>query len=167
MSSPDAPNTPEAPDAPLHDRWHFIRDMLVFQLKLVLGNVLNFVMLPVSLVAGVYDLVIQPKARHGENFYKVLEWSREADEAINIYGAIGGYHRTGASPAAVCVEASAPPDDAAASGGRWRGTTVDGVVRSVEDVIVREIRKGGTAASVKTAVDKLLDEIQRDSNKKR
>lgn len=148
---------------PGHDRWHFIRDMLVFQLKLVLGNVLNFVMLPVSLAAAVYDLMVKPKERQGENFYKVLEWSREADEAINVYGAIGGYHPTGRSPAAVCAEEAQQAADAAAG---WRGTTVDGVVRSVEDVIVREIRKGGSAASLKAAIDRVLDQMQRDAGSK-
>lgn len=158
---------------PGHDRWHFIRDMLVFQLKLVLGNVLNFVMLPVSLAAAVYDLMVKPKERQGENFYKVLEWSREADEAINVYGAIGGYHPTGRSPAAVCAEeaqqaadAAAGTDPGASSAAGWRGTTVDGVVRSVEDVIVREIRKGGSAASLKAAIDRVLDQMQRDAGSK-
>lgn len=172
-ASRPSPDVSRPTTDPGHERWHFIRDLLVFQLKLVLGNLLNFVMLPVSLAAAVYDLLVKPKERQGENFYRVLEWSREADEAINVYGAIGGYHSTGRSPAAVCAEDAQPAADVAGgtdpggpSGAGWRGTTVDGVVRSVEDAIVREIRKGGSAASLKAAIDRLLDQMQRDAGSK-
>ena len=38
--------------------------------------------------------------------------------------------------------------------------TVDNVISSVEGAIVREYQKGGTAASMKSAVDKVIDEMQ-------
>ena len=38
--------------------------------------------------------------------------------------------------------------------------TVDAVVKRLEDVIVREYEKGGTAASVRAAVDKAIDGMQ-------
>lgn len=138
---------------PAGTRWSFLRDVLVFQLKLVLGNLLNFVLLPVSVIAAVYDFVFRPRARHGENFYRVLEAGRKVDEAINAYGAIGGYHATGSS---------AEAETAAVEG--WRGATVDGVVRRVEDALRREVGKGGTAASIKAAVDRALDDLQRDKH---
>ncbi|HTQ14023.1 MAG TPA: hypothetical protein VMH86_09120 [Rhizomicrobium sp.] len=127
-----------------HARWRFLRDVLVFQLKLVLGNLQNFLLLPVTLVAAAMDLVL--KGRHeGERFYWVLEWGRRTDEAINIYGAIGGYHATGGS----------------GEGGAMKSRyTVDTVLARLEGVIVREYEKGGTAASVKAAVDKAIDDMQ-------
>lgn len=157
--------TEPTPDtAATRDRWPFIRDVLVFQLKLVLGNVQNFILLPVSIAAAVLDLVSAPRERQDGYFYKVMEIGRQVDENINIYGAIGGYHATGASPAAVGIATGT--DGGAAEPSGWHGTTVDGVVRSVEDVIVRELKKGGTAASVKAAVDRVLDDLQRESKKK-
>jgi hypothetical protein len=128
-----------------HLRWKFIRDVLVFQLKLVLGNLQNFLLLPVSLAAAVYDLFVKGK-REGEKFYSVLEWGRHTDEMINIYGAIGGYHATGANdenPHALKMD-----------------FTVDSVLARIEGVIVREYEKGGTAATVKSAVDRAIDELQ-------
>jgi hypothetical protein len=153
------PSDPSSSAAP--GRWPFFRDVLVLQLKLLLGNALNLVMVPVSLVAAAYDLVAKPRARHGENFYKVLEVSRDIEESINVYGAIGGYH--GGTPTHESAHGSGQGMTAASG---WRGTTVDGVVKRVEDVIVREFGKGGTAASVKAAVDRVLDDIQRESKKK-
>ena len=38
--------------------------------------------------------------------------------------------------------------------------TVDAVISALEAVIVREYEKGGTAASVKQAIDKAVDELQ-------
>jgi hypothetical protein len=124
-----------------HARWRFFRDVLVFQLKLILGNLQNFLLLPVSLVAALLDFVM-PGKDHGERFYWVLSWGRKTDEMINIYGAIGGYHATG-------------PDETADA-----KYTVDAVIAKLEGAIVREYEKGGTAASLKEAVDKAVDEMQ-------
>ena len=43
-----------------------------------------------------------------------------------------------------------------------RSYSVDAVIARVEDVIVREYAKGGTTASVKAAVDRAFDKIQRE-----
>ncbi len=136
--------------SPDNSRWPYVRDVLVFQLKLVLGNLLNVVLLPVSIIAAVYSLFTRKPGRLGTPFYEVLDVARDLEERINIYGAIGGYHATGPSSS----RASAHIGD----------VTVDDVVRKVEDVIVREFGRGGTAASAKAAVDRVLDEIR---NRKR
>ena len=38
--------------------------------------------------------------------------------------------------------------------------TVDAVIARLEGVLVREVEKGGTAASVKAAMDRTIDQIQ-------
>ena len=53
MTSPSA-ITPSPGTA---DRWTFLRDVLVFQLKMFLDNVRDFALMPVSLVAALIDLV--------------------------------------------------------------------------------------------------------------
>lgn len=126
-----------------HARWRFLRDFAVFELKLALGNLQNFLLLPVSIGAGLVDLVIKGE-REGNLFYKVVEMGRETDEAINLYGAIGGYHATGGE------HEHAMKSD----------FTVDAVVGKLEGVIVREYEKGGTAANIKAAVDRALDQMQ-------
>ncbi len=119
-----------------HARWKFIRDVGVFQLKLFLNNMHNFVQIPLTLAVAVYDLLF-PKEQEGERFYQILELGRAIDDSIDIYSVIG--HR----------EASLN-----------QTFTIDTVVSKLESVIVREYEKGGTAASVKSAVDRAIDEMQ-------
>ncbi|MBV9570258.1 MAG: hypothetical protein JO056_03365 [Alphaproteobacteria bacterium] len=121
-----------------HSRWTFLRDVLVFQLKLLLGNLHNLVFVPISLIAAGADILFL-SGRQGARFYKVMEWAREGDEAIGLYSAL---------------------DENAEV---QRSYSVDAVVARVEDIIIGEYAKGGTAATVKTAVDRALDRIQRET----
>jgi hypothetical protein len=125
---------------PSHDRWAFFRDVIVFQLKLLLDNIRDFALQPISLVAAVIDLVVRGK-REGTCFYKVLEWGAHSERVIDVYSAL---ERRGVS-------------------GDERlnhNYTVDSLISKVEGVIVREYDKGGTAASVKLAVDRAIDQLQ-------
>jgi hypothetical protein len=138
---------PPPPNDP-HLRWKFLRDVLVFQLKLILGNLQNFVLVPVSLVAAALDLFIKGK-HEGEKFYKVMDWGRRTDEMINVYSAIGGYHAT-----------SGENEQA-----MYGNFTVDAILGKVEGAIVREYEKGGTAANIKGAVDRAIDGMQKHGDK--
>ena len=120
------------PDA----RWKFIRDVAVFQFKLFLNNMHNFVQMPLVLVVAAWDLIF-PREEEGSRFYDVLELGRAVDDSIDIYSVIG--HR----------EKSLN-----------ESFTVDAVMSRLESVIVREYEKGGTAASVRSAVDRAIDEMQ-------
>lgn len=137
MSVP-APVPEQLPEDP-HERWRFLRDVFVFQLKLVIGNLHNFIFVPVSLVAAAADLFFK-SGRQGARFYRVMEWARSGDEAIDLYSALRTHEE--ATPA---------------------GFSIDTLVAKVEGVIVREYEKGGTAATVKTAVDRMLNQVQRET----
>lgn len=65
-----------------NERWKFFRDVLVFQLKMLLDNVRDFALMPVSLVAALIDLIFKGK-RHGSLFYQVLRWSAHSEEVIS------------------------------------------------------------------------------------
>ena len=130
------------PDA----RWMFVRDVMVFQLKLLLDNVRDLVLMPVSLVAAVIDLVLRGE-REGERFYRVLQWGSHSEEVIDVYSAIKHHE----------------PGDFKVS----RDYTVDGVIARLESVLKREVDKGGTAASVKAAMDKAIDQLHAETGAKR
>jgi hypothetical protein len=134
--------TPPAPSevpTPPHDRWAFFRDVVVFQLKLLLDNVRDFALVPISLVAVVIDLVVRGE-REGTCFYKVLEWGAHSERVIDVYSALA---RRGVA------------DDRLN-----HNYTVDSLISKVEGVLVREYEKGGTAAGVKLALDKAIDQLQ-------
>ena len=136
VTQPAAP--PEVP-APPHHRWAFFRDVLVFQLKLLLDNIRDFALQPISLVAAVIDLIIRGK-HEGTCFYKVLEWGAHSERVIDVYSAL---ERRGLG-----------------NGQLNHSYTVDSLISRIERVIVREYEKGGTAASVKLAVDRAIDQLQ-------
>src|SRR5580698_4448999 len=71
-------------DGQPHTRGVFVRDVLVLQIKLLLGNLHNFVLMPLTLGAAALDLVFK-SGRHGSRFYRVLDWGRPAEEAIGLY----------------------------------------------------------------------------------
>jgi hypothetical protein len=133
MSSPD----PLAVKPNNDDHWKFLRDVLVFQFKMLLDNLRDFALMPVSLVAALIDLIFKGE-RQGSLFYQVLRWGAHSEEVINVYSAIEAHPRPGVNP----------------------NYTVDAVIARLEGVLVREAEKGGTAASIKTAMDRAIDQIQ-------
>jgi hypothetical protein len=135
-------NTPihRSPERPAIQppRWLLIRDALVFQIKLFLDGVRDFLMMPVSLGIAVLDLLgVGP--RPGRQFYELLEFGHRTDEWINLFGA-----REHAAPL--------PP---------VRGPGVDRLVERLESLVVQEYERGGITASAKEAVDRALDGLQR------
>ncbi len=137
-------NLPSSPALETHhsDRWKFLRDVIVFQLKMFLDNVRDFALMPVSLAAALIDLIIRGE-REGALFYRVLRWGSHSEEVINVYSAIA-HHEKG--------NFRISPD-----------YTVDGVIERLEGVLTREYEKGGTAASIKNAMDRAIDQLHAET----
>ena len=135
MNVPDQPLA--SPERRENDHWKFLRDVLVFQLKMLLDNLRDFALMPVSLVAAAFDLVFKGE-RQGSFFYQVLRWGAHSEEVIDVYSVIRTHERAGVNP----------------------NYTVDAVIARLEGVLVRECEKGGTAASVKAAMDRAISQIQ-------
>ena len=130
------------PQANSNARWKFMRDVIVFQLKMLLDNVRDFALMPVSLGAALIDLIYRGE-REGALFYKVLKWGAHSEEVIDVYSAIE-YHEKG--------DFKISPD-----------YTVDGVISRLEGVLVREYEKGGTAATIKAAMDRAIDQLHSET----
>ena len=142
MNLPPSPS----PHANRDERWKFWRDVAVFQLKMFLDNVRDLVLMPVSLVAAVIDLIMKGE-REGALFYRVLRWGSHSEDVIDVYSAIKD-HDPGnfkVSPA----------------------YTVDAVIARLEGVVVREVEKGGTAATIKTAMDRAIDQLHSETGSAR
>jgi hypothetical protein len=133
------------PPAGSGERWRFLRDVMVFQLKLLLDNLRDFALVPISLVAALIDLIYKGE-REGALFYKVLRWGAHSEAVIDVYSAIE-QHPSGSfkvNPA----------------------YTVDAVIARLEGVVVREYEKGGTAASIKAAMDRAIDQLHHETKEK-
>ncbi|MBV8977225.1 MAG: hypothetical protein JO261_14760 [Alphaproteobacteria bacterium] len=125
-------DSPKRADA----RWKFLRDVAVFELKLALNNLHNFFQIPLTMAVAAVDLVFK-HGEEGSRFYWLVEQGRLIDDHIDIYSIVDHRER-----------------------GLNKDYTVDAVLKRLETVIVREYEKGGTAASVKNAVDRAFDEMQ-------
>jgi hypothetical protein len=123
MSSPD----PLTVESSSNERWKFFRDVLVFQLKMLLDNIRDFALMPVSLVAALIDLIFKGN-RHGWLFYQVLKWGAHSEEVINVYSAINTQERLRVNP----------------------NYTVDAVIARLEGVLIREYEKGWTGRSIRS-----------------
>jgi hypothetical protein len=127
------------------EHWQFLRDVMVFQLKLLLDNLRDFALVPISIVAALIDLIYEGE-REGALFYKVLRWGAHSEDVINVYSAIEHH----------------PPGDFKVN----PAYTVDAVIARLQGVVVREYEKGGTAASIKAAMDRAIDQLHRETKEK-
>ncbi|MDQ3118795.1 MAG: hypothetical protein M3Q89_04395 [Verrucomicrobiota bacterium] len=116
---------------------------MVFQVKLLVDNLRDFALVPVSLGAALMDLVFKGE-REGSLFYKVLQWGAESEKIIDVYSAL--------EPRAAGTAAGAPH------------FTIDAAVERLQRVVVREWEKGGTAASVKAAMDRAMDQLHHETS---
>lgn len=118
-----------------------IRDVLVFEGKLIVDGFRDFLLLPVSLIAGLISLL--GKGPHpGPEFYDLLRLGRRSERWINLFGALDR------------KSASAPED------GKQAGRDFDDLVSRVESFVVDEYRKGGITAQAKQRLDGALDLLQ-------
>jgi hypothetical protein len=113
------------------DRWELLRDVTVFQLKLLLDAVRDVVLSPLSLIAAAAGLIgggERPR-RYLEDLIRV---GRRTDRWINLFGEFD--------------------QDSREAG-------VDALVAEVEKRVVDQHARGGVTASAKDVIDRSLDAI--------
>jgi hypothetical protein len=65
-----------------------LRDVIVFQFKLLVDGLRDLLISPVSLLAALVDLLV-PGDDGGKRFYAVVRYGRRTEEWINLFGAAG------------------------------------------------------------------------------
>jgi hypothetical protein len=68
------------------DRGVIIRDLVIFQIKLLLDGLKDIVVSPIAIGAAALD-VLAPTARRGERFYTVMQAGERFDHWLNLFGA--------------------------------------------------------------------------------
>jgi hypothetical protein len=117
-------------------RWELIRDVLVFQLKLVLDAVRDFALSPLSIGAALIDLFSGDEPP-GRRFYAVLRAGQRAERWLDLY-----------RPAGELEGAEELPG-------------VDSVVARVEALLAQQVERGGVTAQAKAVIDRSLDALTR------
>ncbi len=139
------PETAEETNGP--DRWTLIRDVAVFQVKLVFDGMRDILLLPVSLIAGFVSLVKGP-GRSSSEFYDLLKIGRRSERWINLFGAATHYHGPQNEEDKFAVE------------------DIDVMVSRVESFVVDEYRKGGVTAQAKQRLDIALDLLHKKTRRR-
>ena len=125
-------------------RWELIRDIAVFQLKVGIDALRDLALVPVSLVAGLVDLV-SGGDRPGRLFYDVLEAGRRTEDWINLFGDLDN-------------------EPTSQKEGQAEEPVIDSVVARLENLIVEQYERGGMTASAKDAIDRSLNAFSSKRN---
>lgn len=126
-----------------HSRLSLIRDVVVFQVKLLVDGFRDLLLVPVSIGAGVLSL-LHPGNKPGRQFYELLRLGKQSEQWINLFAA--AEVRPGEPGAA--EETRRPPAD------------IDDLVSRVEAFIVDEYRKGGITGQARQRLDRALESLR-------
>lgn len=124
-----------------HARWTLIRDVVVFQMKLVVDGLKDLVLAPLSIVAGVLD-VFRPEREGRGRFYRLVRRGHDFDRWVDLFEAA---HRKG----------DAESDALARS---EKG--MDAQLRALESMLADQVARGDLTRKAKDAIDGGLDAIR-------
>ena len=109
-----------------------VRDAIVFQIKLLVDGIRDFVLIPVSLIATVLSLVHRGD-RSGSEFYEVVAFGRRTEKMINLFSAADRLRRE-------------TPED---------GPDLDTFVDDIEAYVRREAQ-GGRFEAARSRIERAL-----------
>lgn len=73
------------PPKPAPSRWQLLADVLRFQAKLFVDGLRDLLMSPISLLAALYGLLLEPENPRRQ-FDQVLNFGRKTEAWINLFG---------------------------------------------------------------------------------
>lgn len=129
----------------VNDRWTLIRDIAVFQVKLLVDGLRDLILLPVSLITGLVSLLTSGSTP-GPEFYELLRVGRRSERWINLFGAAERIY-------------GIEEDD-----GYFAAEDIDKLVARVETFVVDEYQKGGVTTQAKERVDQALNRLRDIAN---
>lgn len=132
----------EDTETTLPDRWTLIRDVAVFQVKVICDGLRDLLLVPVSLVAGLISLFSGGK-EIGSEFYDLLKLGRRSERWINLFGS------------AERVHGPATEEE------RFDAGDIDEMASKVEAFIVKEYQRGGITTQAKDRLDGAIDSMKR------
>ncbi len=125
------------------ERWTLLRDLGVFQVKLVADGLRDLILVPTSLIAGIVSLVKGENGKPGPQFYHLLGFGQQTERWINLFGA---------------VENSPEKLDQPTPFGE---SDIDDLMDKFESFVVDEFKRGGLTTQAKERLHAALEAIQR------
>lgn len=129
-------NEPEVPAArETVSRWKVLRDAVVFQVKLILDGMLDFFMVPISIVGAVISFFTGRPT-----FYDFIQSGHVMDRRIDLFRV-----------------ANRSDDEESED-------RIERLARRLEEEIRREIAEGGLRASAKSSIDRIISTVRKREN---
>lgn len=141
-SMPDELNKEVPAAVERYGRWELIRDVLVFQGKLVVDGLRDVLLAPAALITGILAIVA-PNPTTERLFFDVLRLGVRLDAWINLFGALSRKRRR----QELGIDASDPE-------------SIDILLDKVEQLLKRLHARGGLTRQAKEQIDRVLDSIQ-------
>ena len=124
------------------DNRTLIRDVAVFQFKLVVDGLRDLLLVPISLAAGISSLAATKDGKPGSQFYQVLGTGKQSETWIDLFGALR----------------NAPEDVEQPL--NFPDAKMDEFLDGIEAFVVDEERRGGMTAQARTRFEKALRGFQ-------
>lgn len=132
------------PDSPSDGRrWRLLGDVALFQGKLLLDGLRDLLLSPVSIALALFGLLTS-KDDPGRHFYRLMEWGRWTDGAINLFGA-GAKTRSGTGEENV------------------DGLAVDRLAAEIEAALLERYQRSELARKARSGIDSGLDRLAEQS----
>lgn len=137
----------ELPEQQGPDRWALIRDIAVLQVKLVVDGFRDLILVPASLIAGIWSLVSGDKDNPGPQFYQLIGLGKRSERWIDLFKAYE----------------NAPPEVRGEDS--FGSANMDELVDKFESFVVDEYQRGGVTKQAKDRIDQALNAIQRSTSR--
>ena len=128
------------------DRRTLIRDVAMFQVKLIVDGFRDLVLVPVSLVTGIISLMSGKDGEPGPQFYHLLGLGKQSEQWINLFGALK----------------NAPPDMEQVQ--PFPEADMDDIVGRIETFVIDEEKRGGMTAQARERLERVLSRLQNRRN---
>ena len=123
------------------DRRTLVRDVAVFQFKLIVDGLRDFFLVPVSLVTGVLSFFSGQAGSVGPEFYQLLHVGKQSEEWIDLFGALR----------------NAPQD--AELGVPFPRGNMDEIVDNIESFVIDEEKRGGMTSQARERLERILSRL--------
>lgn len=124
------------------ERWTLLRDIAALQVKLIVDGMRDFILVPISLIAGLISL-FRAGDPAGNEFYNLLRLGKRSEQWINLFGA--------------AERAPEPAEERV----RFPDEDIDSLVGRVESFVRDEYRSGGVTKQAKDHFDQMMGSINR------
>ena len=131
---------PEPHESP--DRRLLVRDVVVFQFKLIIDGLRDFFLVPVAFFAGLLSFLSAKDGVPGPQFYHLLQLGKQSEEWIDLFGAMR----------------NAPPDLRKSM--RFPEQNMDQILDRLETFVVDEEKRGGMTAQARERLERALRGFQ-------